>query len=1534
MGAVGQGDVPDGVLVLFAVHIVVADDHVLVHRGIAAARDGREPGDRAGIDDGGEFAVTERSGVTFVIAGNETAGGDAGDVHVDRGSRGEPVESAVFAAVRKERAAVDDVLRDEGRQIVVQVVAVDKRRAVDDRAVFIGGGIGFEIAPVGRAGGNDAPGGRIVVRHQPVVVVPGIDDRAAEAFPFDRLEEIADSVRGLEEDAFAAGIALEVDSERTAVADVGDGIGGDVPARAEREGADAVKRAERGFAARSHADAVGAAFRGGDAADGVGAVCGAGDRDGGAVAEDEGADGDAVVKEADGGLAERVGIGEDAAGDEQRVVFREMSLSDIHVAEGVDAPDEEFAVADGAGNAFVPGAVQVDVARVLGHEVQGVFDISVVINLKVAVDRHDGLFGLETVGNRDGLRRAVVVRRVDRDGACGQVAEDGQLRGSVNRDGVRGQVVGNDHVRDVAADHDGVEVDHGAGDVGVDDGDAVHHGIRHEIRGEDQGAGAADIAPGAADRGGDFFFDKLRFRIRIVFGGFRNLIDRRDAEPAACDFDAGVAGNVAVAVGDRDFVELAGGDGQVDGRDRGTFIVRAVHAVVVGAADDRHGIAVGIERFVAVAGHEEVCVCAGRDAGVHGELGLIIVAERVGVLVFGEDEGVGERGAVVVGRDRGIVEDVAVLRDEEHALCQAEADRELVFGVADELELDFVGLQVALGDPHSRRGDDHLVGAFVVADVDGDAVLAGGIAFEEVKGVRHVVAVGALTVGEFQRGVGVDHEVVDHDEPGDAVVAAVDVDGPGAFVDGAVAGRVLVSVTDAGKDAVDRGAAQMDREVRVAAAFCAVGQRDRPVLVAVGTEPAVRDVHLNVPGIERRTCEVVAGAVAAGEQAHPLVGRSVHVREVDRHLLHGIERAVIGVTEGREIVIESLAVDIEREGRILAEVDALRDGETGVRVEGSGTDEIDRDVAVEGPAGAVVAAVDQRGVGLRRTVVVDGDGDVVIDHMSIVAVVAEDDGEAGLALRDDADVLERTDVAGLDGVYPVRDEQRAAVDEHVVDLRDVDQVGGRRDREGVDAEDQGVAGIRGGAGDVFRESRIDVDAGQVEQIDVVALRIDVETGIAGEFSAADAGLRADDPGHVAFLGRGGTGDVDRAAAVEFDIVGGQQAGGRDRDLSDAFDAADRNVAVDRDRVSAVARDHAVDRDAVGQGEVAGHEFEVFFERAAGDGQGVVGSAERGRAFGERAECVEAVFEIRPVIEDHAGDHGGVFAVHIGIGLDRAPEHQGVALLDDAVLVRVCAGEGDVRGVEAGDAAFRGKHDVRAAGEAVDVDDERGAGEIEAGGRDFGVGRELDGREVRDLAQSGFGGDVDGGGAEPGGAGEDGAVRNREGAGPGAAHHDRADRTVPEVDVVVFEVLGLERTAGYDDRAAPVVRVGHCHAEVGVGVVAEQEFLPAVECAVDRIGVGRVDVHVVGLVEHVDALQLAAAEGISQLALSGQVVVADDRDVAQVIVGVDLAGSGDHLVRTAFVAGHVDDDLRQGASVVQDVVAGVADGSGGELQRVE
>ena len=78
---------------------------------------------------------------------------------------------------------------------------------------------------------------------------------------------------------------------------------------------------------------------------------------------------------------------------------------------------------------------------------------------------------------------------------------------------------------------------------------------------------------------------------------------------------------------------------------------------------------------------------------------------------------------------------------------------------------------------------------------------------------------------------------------------------------------------------------------------------------------------------------------------------------------------------------------------------------------------------------------------------------------------------------------------------------------------------------------------------------------------------------------------------------------------------------------------------------------------------------------------------------------------------------------------------------------------------------------------------------------------------------------------------------------------------------------------------PVVRIEHGHVEVGVGVVAEQEFLAADGRAVDRIGVSGVDVHVVSLVEHVDALQLGAAEGVRQLALAGEVVVADDRDVA-------------------------------------------------------
>ena len=67
----------------------------------------------------------------------------------------------------------------------------------------------------------------------------------------------------------------------------------------------------------------------------------------------------------------------------------------------------------------------------------------------------------------------------------------------------------------------------------------------------------------------------------------------------------------------------------------------------------------------------------------------------------------------------------------------------------------------------------------------------------------------------------------------------------------------------------------------------------------------------------------------------------------------------------------------------------------------------------------------------------------------------------------------------------------------------------------------------------------------------------------------------------------------------------------------------------------------------------------------------------------------------------------------------------------------------------------------------------------------------------------------------------------------------------------------------------------------MSVVVEQEFLSrhGVGGAVDRVGVVRVDEHVVGLVEHVDGLESAAGDDVGQFALTGQVVVADDRDVA-------------------------------------------------------
>ena len=867
---------------------------------------------------------------------------------------------------------------------------------------------------------------------------------------------------------------------------------------------------------------------------------------------------------------------------------------------------------------------------------------------------------------------------------------------------------------------------------------------------------------------------------------------------------------------------------------------------------------------------------------------------------------------------------------------------------------------------------------------------------------------------------------------GEEVLSTVDVQGPGAGILGIIARRGLGSVAETGDKTADGRAIQVHGEVGLAAVGAAVDQADAPLLTAAVVpvvEEAVRDVQLDVLGGDGG---IRSGVVVTGEDVHPLVVRRVEVGDVDLDLADVVEVSFPDLLEEREVVVEGLSADDVDLEEIAVVHGALRDREAVAgRVEVAAASEGDVDIAVEDDPVVVVAAVQEGGTALVRAFAVDDEMHIVVDGAADAVVV--DHGDAAFGLRDDAGVDFRTDV-----IITVHNEERTATHER--------SDGSIVVAEGVGVVNEGVAGAEvlfERVGDSIREGRIKVDAAGVEQVDVIAVGglEDRQTRSLGEIDVVDAGHGADDLGDVAPADELGSLAEERELAA-INAAGGKDAGGVHGDVADVVDEADEvgvavqdelvaihdvvagdaavdgDVVADRDRgvghdvragvggkfdaadggavadrdvdafdIGAVAGIDGAVEDAAFHDEAAAVEDDILIERAAGDGDGVLGASEPLGGFGDRAERVEAVLEVRAVFQDRAGGGSGVFAVHVDIGLDAGGEDQAVLDLDDAVLVFLFAVDDEVAR-EAGDAGDGVNDHMRSAFETVHVDGDRGAGEIEGTGGDHGVGGDIDvgsGQaaegdfsalgdvdvlEVLDNAEIVARLDVEDGvrdirlgtvdvrlgnacaghghgcaGHGDVGHGDVGDVRaglEREGSSAvfvgdlfARQLHGGDGGAAVDGDVVAVEVERIsEVAAADDDRSVPFIGILRGRFERGVGVVVEEHFLPVNDGAADRVGVRAVDVHIVGLIEDVDALQLAAAEGISELALAGEVVVADDRDVAQVFISVNLAGGVDHQVRAAFVAGHVDHDLGQGLPVVQDIVAGVADSGRGVLEGVE
>ena len=308
-----------------------------------------------------------------------------------------------------------------------------------------------------------------------------------------------------------------------------------------------------------------------------------------------------------GGEVEDALAGEVAALDIHLVVGGEGACGRRHVVEGVDVEHQQVVVAlqDRTGDAFVPGGVQVDVTGLLGDQVQLVIDESVAVGLGVAVDHNCGLGGRrqEAFGDGDRAGRAVIFRRIDRDGGGSEVA-------ALHRDAVAVFLLDRrdrEGLGGVDGDRVGGEVAGGDGEVGVDDRDIEVLDIADhaDVIADSQGAGAADDILGAAADGrvdGLALVDDLGLDRFLGIGIFVLVILHDEAAEGTADQrDVGVAGDrrgdlefLVVFHRGEDVAELAVGDGHVDGGDSG-FAVISADDVRVGTADHVDAVAVGEE---------------------------------------------------------------------------------------------------------------------------------------------------------------------------------------------------------------------------------------------------------------------------------------------------------------------------------------------------------------------------------------------------------------------------------------------------------------------------------------------------------------------------------------------------------------------------------------------------------------------------------------------------------------------------------------------------------------------------------------------------------------------------------------------------------------------------------------------------------------------------------------------------------------------------------------------------------------------------
>ena len=1609
MRTVGDRDVPRGIVVTFFRGVPVADDHFLVRRGVALAGDGREPGQRAAVDSGVEVAVAELliSGAVVIVTRDEAAGGDAGDIDADRGAGEEVVERAGFAAVREERAAADRITGSVDVP-VGQVVAVDLRggHAVnhDGFAVHAGVGIRIEERSIAAFGDLDGAGGLVVVRHQHVGVVLRADLGAADSDGFacdhDRLvllDEVGDSVGRIQDGACAGSVTGEVDDEFAARFTVADVIGhGDVLAGAEAEVLDSVDAGELGVLVRDHAVADRGAFDAREGADG-GRGGGSGDADGGAViavgavADDEAADRAAVELDVD--LAEAGHIIDavvHAAEDVDRVVAGGAGEDDLfaEARERVHAVDQEVAVVGRAVDGFREVRADVDVARIFGDQPQAV--LAVEVELVFAVDRDDAgeVRDVREAGSlQDDLARAVVFGGGEVDGADVERAVDGQRVVAVDIEAAHG---------DVAAHRGGALDDHlvELADVAVD----------VDVRGNGQGAGAADgflgadeIAAGVAGERDGLPFGGSLAGFRIGHGDFLILlVFIGEAVVAAEELEAGIAGDGLAIFGHDDAREASAGDAEVHERGRvligeGAVDRLELFSAAEGAAGDVERIARG-ESLLGIFEAEEVAVAFFFAVGVAEDLDHFRIV-RV-------EDGLDEDFAVRTGlTDNHVVADVVRIVEQVRDVAVPD-DHGLRAG--DERVL--VGILLQVQEEVLGAGFDVLEAGFEVDQDLAAAGVAGRVDVDDTGGVDRFFAdlVGARTEGDRAAGEdGIDAHVhgLEPVRPLDVVGGTEDVQGGGSLVGrGALCAAAQVGGSQHRVDVrvFDR---EGDRHVPVVAAFVAFVEDTDAHVVAAGA--------FTNRGVLDREVDVIKGApVGNVGDGDPLVaaGRG---DIVPRHVDEAVEFFVFrrtGVAEQRldvaaEFPVRQIDSDTALDGV------PLTDEPQAVVVAAVGEVDRDRSIVDQRVGNAVPA------VGTAEDVVhIAGDpGAVDIDRDRLVdlgaeTVVGVDDVElidraAGDVQADRIGFLVVVHVAAV-----VADIQRAAGNDVVHGLGEV--------AERVGAPLQHVAVGHRGAGDGFREGRIEVDAGEVHQVHVLAGSVDGETRIAGVGSnAGDAAFGADDLVEVAFVGLdSAAGHVDRAAG-HIDVTCGEEARSLERDLLHVFDAADRGLAAadgergvarachdavngdvvaegDRglgDSVGAVARGHGDAADLAGfdrdvhAGEVivegavdeafdnaALHDKvravqrDVFGDGAAGDGHDVLGAAEVGDSIGRRAERVEAVLEIRAVRQDGAGGGGRILGVQVGVGLDRGRDDEVLVREHCAVLFGIGADELDVREA-AVDAVFGGDDGMSLAHVLGDVDRDGGVGEVQAVSRDHGVREQADvgaadvaefdiralvdadGLEVRHISELGVAVDIHGGETGTVGAGERCIRGDLEfGFLPGA-HRDFADHAAAEFNVVAVEVLRLEGAAGDDDRSAPFVGVRESAFEVVVGVGVEVEFLAVGGGGTgDGLGVRRVHVHVVGLVEDRDAVEVVEAvaligvHAVNELALAGHVIVADNRDVAHRGVGVDEPGRDDRA-RAARVSGHIDVDLDQLAAIVEigggglvgvDVFKAVVDLQGG------